>query len=183
VTVVPAAKPGHNRSQIEILARMSLAATKERPLMNHNAPSKSSRPLTFALLLAAPLVAMANSQVVNGSFESDSQAANAWSIQQHDNAVGSVDFAGRGTAHISDASQAFATSPGRHDLRFAYEPSKGNSSLSNGSEAFERTDDSFGRSLDVASLTAVVPEPGTYALMLAGLGVVVAFIARRRAAD
>ena len=41
------------------------------------------------------------------------------------------------------------------------------------------TNDSLGGSLDSVSLTAAVPEPGTYALMLAGLAAV-GFIARRR---
>jgi hypothetical protein len=43
------------------------------------------------------------------------------------------------------------------------------------------TNDSLGGSLDAVSLTAAVPEPGTYALMAAGL-LAVGFIARRRAA-
>jgi hypothetical protein len=42
--------------------------------------------------------------------------------------------------------------------------------------------DSYGGSLDNVSLTAAVPEPGTYALMVAGL-LAVGFIARRRKAD
>jgi hypothetical protein len=41
------------------------------------------------------------------------------------------------------------------------------------------TSDSYGGSLDAVSLTAAIPEPGTYALMLAGLGAI-GFIARRR---
>jgi hypothetical protein len=41
------------------------------------------------------------------------------------------------------------------------------------------TSDSYGGSLDAVSLTSAVPEPETYALMLAGLGAV-GFIARRR---
>ena len=41
------------------------------------------------------------------------------------------------------------------------------------------TSDSYGGSLDGVSLTAAVPEPETYALMLAGLATV-GFIARRR---
>ena len=41
--------------------------------------------------------------------------------------------------------------------------------------------DGLGGSLDKVSLTAAVPEPGTYALMLAGLAAV-GFIARRRSA-
>jgi len=41
------------------------------------------------------------------------------------------------------------------------------------------TSESYGGSLDAVSLTAAVPEPETYALMLAGLGVV-GFLARRR---
>jgi len=39
--------------------------------------------------------------------------------------------------------------------------------------------DSYGGSLDAVSLTSAVPEPGTYALMLGGLGALV-FVARRR---
>lgn len=42
--------------------------------------------------------------------------------------------------------------------------------------------DSYGGSLDNVSLTAAVPEPGTYAMMVAGL-LAVGFIARRRKAD
>lgn len=42
--------------------------------------------------------------------------------------------------------------------------------------------DSYGGSLDNVSLTAAVPEPGTYALMAAGL-LALGFIARRRKAD
>lgn len=41
------------------------------------------------------------------------------------------------------------------------------------------TSDSYGGSLDAVSLTAAVPEPETYALMLAGLAAV-GFVARRR---
>jgi len=41
------------------------------------------------------------------------------------------------------------------------------------------TSDSIGSSLDKVSLTAAVPEPQTYALMLAGLGAL-SFVARRR---
>ncbi len=41
------------------------------------------------------------------------------------------------------------------------------------------TSQSYGGSLDAVSLTAAVPEPETYALMLAGLGAV-GFVARRR---
>ena len=41
------------------------------------------------------------------------------------------------------------------------------------------TSESYGGSLDAVSLTAAVPEPETYALMLAGLGAV-GFVARRR---
>lgn len=41
--------------------------------------------------------------------------------------------------------------------------------------------DSFGTSLDNVSLTAAVPEPATYGMMLAGLGLV-GFLARRRKA-
>ena len=41
------------------------------------------------------------------------------------------------------------------------------------------TSDSYGGSLDAVSLTAAVPEPETYALMLAGLGAV-GFVSRRR---
>lgn len=43
------------------------------------------------------------------------------------------------------------------------------------------TDDSLGTSLDNVSLTTAVPEPETYAMMLAGLGLV-GFAARRRKA-
>ncbi|MCV2360736.1 FxDxF family PEP-CTERM protein [Paucibacter sp. TC2R-5] len=39
--------------------------------------------------------------------------------------------------------------------------------------------DSYGTSLDLVSVTAAVPEPETYALMLAGLGAI-GFVARRR---
>lgn len=41
------------------------------------------------------------------------------------------------------------------------------------------TSDSYGGSLDAVSVTTAVPEPETYALMLAGLGVM-GFVARRR---
>jgi len=41
------------------------------------------------------------------------------------------------------------------------------------------TSDSYGGSLDAVTLTSAVPEPGTYALMLGGLGALV-FVARRR---
>lgn len=42
-------------------------------------------------------------------------------------------------------------------------------------------DDSYGGSLDAVSVTTAVPEPETYALMLAGLGAI-GFVARRRKA-
>jgi hypothetical protein len=41
------------------------------------------------------------------------------------------------------------------------------------------TDDSYGGSLDAVSLTAAIPEPETYAMLLAGLGLL-GFAARRR---
>ena len=44
------------------------------------------------------------------------------------------------------------------------------------------TSDSLGGSLDTVSLTAAVPEPQTYAMLLAGL-MAVGFVARRRRAD
>jgi len=44
------------------------------------------------------------------------------------------------------------------------------------------TDDSLGTSLDKVSLTTAVPEPETYAMMLAGLGLL-GFAARRRKAS
>lgn len=44
------------------------------------------------------------------------------------------------------------------------------------------TSDSLGGSLDAVSLTAAVPEPQTYAMLLAGL-VAVSFVARRRQPD
>lgn len=43
------------------------------------------------------------------------------------------------------------------------------------------TSDSFGTSIDKVSLTSAVPEPETYGMLLAGLGLV-AFVARRKAA-
>ncbi|MBA5687963.1 PEP-CTERM sorting domain-containing protein [Rugamonas apoptosis] len=43
------------------------------------------------------------------------------------------------------------------------------------------TSDSYGTSIDKVSLTSAVPEPETYGMLLAGLGLV-AFVARRKAA-
>ncbi len=42
------------------------------------------------------------------------------------------------------------------------------------------TNDSYGGSLDLVSMTAAVPEPETYAMMLAGLGMMGAVARRRR---
>jgi len=127
------------------------------------------RRIILAALLAAPLMAPAANLVVNVSFEADVQGNDSW------NFYSGIEVFWNGV------SQGVFTGNGGSGNMWAIESMTVTGTASSSSLSFQAVgaSDSLGVSLDAVSLTAAVPEPETYALMLAGLGAI-GFVARRR---
>ncbi len=193
--------------------------------------------LVGSVLASALFASTAQAQVVNGSFEANSQANGTWNIYSNlvgwqggaggielrNNVAGAAydgsNYIELDTTQNSLASQVLTTTPGSYILSFAYSAREHVNAASNGIEAWWNgslvasltgngsnsgnnwalysymvqggsptstlefravgTSDSYGGSLDAVSITAAVPEPETYAMMLAGLGLM-AMVAKRR---
>ncbi|MBK9021412.1 MAG: FxDxF family PEP-CTERM protein [Sulfuritalea sp.] len=193
--------------------------------------------LVGSVLASALFASTAQAQVVNGSFEANSQANGTWNIYSNlvgwqggafgielrNNVAGAAydgnNYIELDTTKNSLASQVLTTTPGSYILSFAYSARERINAASNGIEAWWNgslvatltgngsnsgnswglysyvvqgaspvstlefravgTSDSYGGSLDAVTVTAAVPEPETYAMMLAGLGLM-AMVAKRR---
>jgi hypothetical protein len=153
----------------------------------HRYINGSSNSSSATLSFADSVFAMPVSDILTVSLNS-----NVVSLQSYDGRDNVATFAGGGTALLSngtgwksfdisdDLKGSQATAPAHINYAFNHTGDSGSSFSSDdgGSPAFIRI---HREEIDREEITSAVPEPETYAMLLAGLGLMVAVIRRRKA--